>query len=212
MDEQSRLIPYVRRKLLIITGKWLKRTFLFRRHLQPRHFRPRPIPRLSPRYFKPPDDLFWEEKLPPPESLPPQMQPWPVPPKNDPGKPRAWLGQYPLLALAIFWMALPHEVLHYIAARVLGIEAYVGPGCIWLYRVKLRWKNLVITLAPAFVGLVGLVGLIVGYFCFRVWMTRWHVSWLLAMATALSWIASCGLDLADAWRVIRWYRRQHNNG
>jgi hypothetical protein len=117
---------------------------------------------------------------------------WPFPPKI--------LNMVASIYLfGLFWLALPHELLHYIPARLLGMEAYIEPGVTRVEKTEQIWKDMLVTLTPAFFSLL-LVG-----FC--IWMSsqaqgKWHVFWLIETAAAVATVWGCVKDFQHVWKLV----------
>ncbi len=101
----------------------------------------------------------------------------------------------------VFWAALPHEIFHYLAARLLGLETYLDAGITWV-RKGPRWKSLLAALAPAFVGLVMLSFFVWGYFTKAI-TSEQRTAWLLWIVFALSWLTACGQDFLAVIRLLK---------
>lgn len=99
----------------------------------------------------------------------------------------------------IFWFALPHEIWHYLAARLLGLRARLVPGAT-LFDPTTRWKSIAVLMAPATIGLV--------------WPLMWLpivqalsgrppvTDWFLLAVMILGWWGGCLGDFIDAWLLL----------
>ena len=96
------------------------------------------------------------------------------------------------------FLALPHELLHYGAARVLGVEAYIQGNVTWV-RKTLPWKSALIALTPAFAGVLMLGACTLAL----VQPGADRSFWLLMNLAAVSWLLSCALDFQGVWRLLR---------
>ncbi len=104
-----------------------------------------------------------------------------------------------LPAAWIFWFALPHEIWHYLVARLLGLRARLVPGAT-LFDPTTRWKSVAILMAPATVGLVWPL----------LWLPVLHwvsgrpgsIDWLLATVMVLGWWGGCLGDFIDSWLLV----------
>jgi hypothetical protein len=105
---------------------------------------------------------------------------------------RALLTRLP--ARWIYWLAWPHEIWHYLAARLLGLPAQLVPGAT-LYRPSARWQRILVLLAPAVAGLV----FPFGYECLRAALSGQAVTAGGLLLMALAWWAGCAGDFIDVW-------------
>ncbi len=100
----------------------------------------------------------------------------------------------------VFWLSLPHELLHYIPARLLGLEAHIEPGRTLVKKSQQTWKRVVIALTPAFAALL------LAVFC--AWMStqaqgKWQEFWIIETGTALCAFWGCAKDMQDARGLMR---------
>ncbi|MBX3046998.1 MAG: hypothetical protein KF698_08390 [Anaerolineales bacterium] len=107
-----------------------------------------------------------------------------------------------IAAWAFSGPALLHESLHYLAARILGVEAelVVRPEERQAYiRVTAAkpWQDLFITLAPAAFGLLA-SPLVLTQAAAENTSAK-----VLLLSAWILWMAACWQDYVDAWSVLR---------
>lgn len=102
-----------------------------------------------------------------------------------------------MISSMIGLLALPHELLHYIAARGLGVEAYIQGNVTWVHKTT-RWKSAAISLAPIFPGV-----LMLGFCIWKASQPGANlVLWFLLGSAAVAWLLGCALDFRDVWRLL----------
>lgn len=106
------------------------------------------------------------------------------------------------LAWVLAGPAVLHEGLHYLTARIMGLEAemVVRPEkreAITRVAVAKPWQDLVITLAPAAFGLLA------SPLVLTLAATENTSARLLLLLALLFWMAACWQDYIDAYRSLR---------
>ncbi len=95
-------------------------------------------------------------------------------------------------------LSFPHELLHYAAARWLGVEAYIQGNITWVHKTTRR-KSAAISLAPALPGV-----LMLGFCIWEISLPSADpVLWFLLGSAAAAWLVGCALDFRDVWRLLR---------
>lgn len=107
----------------------------------------------------------------------------------------------------------PHELLHFGAARALGVRARVENNRV-VFAQSDNWRVAAILLAPAATGLVALLLCVAGWAAFAHTLNE-HLLWSCGVWFWAWWLAACASDLADVWRFLRsgqWtrYAREEN--
>jgi len=103
-----------------------------------------------------------------------------------------------MITSVVGFLSLPHELLHYAAARLLGVDAYIQGNVTWVRKTTV-WKSTVISLAPVCAGIVALC------FCIGAFVQPGadQAFWLLLICAAVAWLIGCALDIRDVWRLAR---------
>ena len=99
----------------------------------------------------------------------------------------------------LYVICWPHEVFHYLAARLFGLEARIEPG-VTRFGCGPRWQLITVALAPAAVGVLPLA------FCIWQWTQaepRWVPFWSLLCLPFIGWYVACGDDFRSALRFWR---------
>jgi len=100
--------------------------------------------------------------------------------------------------LQVGWL---HEGCHYIAACLVDLDVVsIGP-IETNVETGAPWQMLIISLAPAWVGLVGTVGMIV--LGLRAPTDPQRTIFGLFSSLGVSWLLACRYDLQDAWNILK---------
>lgn len=94
-----------------------------------------------------------------------------------------------MFEILIAIIATPHELCHYVAARLLGVTAELHNASVRSYPKNVT-QSVIITSAPAVVGFVVMALLI---------PTRW---WIEAISVNVAWQAGCYGDYRRIWRLF----------
>ena len=109
------------------------------------------------------------------------------------------LGQTNRLVRLILTLGWLHEACHILAAKLVGLKVYsVSQIEIYVDDTGSPGQMLVVLLAPAFVGIVGLALGIVGLA-----FTQSDSLSVLVVSMSISWLMACWLDLFDAWKILQ---------
>ena len=100
----------------------------------------------------------------------------------------------------LYWIGLPHEIFHYLAARLLGVKAWIGIGATDIERCTL-WKEVVIALAPAVVSLLAMFSC--GWQAATAILLPVRAIWSLWLLSSILWFLACGKDFVGVWRLLR---------
>jgi hypothetical protein len=99
----------------------------------------------------------------------------------------------------IYLFGWPHEIIHYLAARAVGVTALIGAGVTYIEKTS-KWKRIFIALAPAGVFTI-LIGIGVGVTLFAGSNDELRVYGGLMMCGAILPLFSCYYDMRDAWHI-----------
>lgn len=91
----------------------------------------------------------------------------------------------------------PHEILHYLAAKALGLHAHIEPG-LTRYVAKRNWEVFVVLLAPAFVGLLALP--FIGWQILDAGSEYFRLLWWVICLMDFLWLIGCAKDF---WEVLK---------
>ena len=102
----------------------------------------------------------------------------------------------------LIWLSWPHEVLHYLAARALGLPAYIKDAHTVFETAEHDWQMLVITLFPAICSLGLFVASLLGWGAFA-HTTRQHLAWS-CVAWVTFWYTASGVnDIQESLYFLR---------
>ena len=104
-----------------------------------------------------------------------------------------------LLLLPITW---PHEFLHYLPARLLGLEPEIHWDRSCSYPAPKVWQNVVIALTPFVCGAVAFVLSLAGWALFARTLNQ-HLVWSCVAWVFFWWTAGGIDDLAYTWHYLR---------
>ena len=107
-----------------------------------------------------------------------------------------------LVRVLLLPITLPHEFLHYLPARLFGLE----PELYWdrsaSYPAPKAWQECVITLTPFVCGSVAFVASLIGWALFAHTLNQ-HLIWSCVAWVLFWWTAGSITDLEYIWHYLR---------
>ncbi|HTY21779.1 MAG TPA: hypothetical protein VMC85_01515 [Desulfomonilaceae bacterium] len=101
--------------------------------------------------------------------------------------------------LKLAWL---HEACHVTAARLLGLEVYRFEQMMTTVEDGSNWKILIVVLAPAIIGVTGIVVCVVGHLLLSHSFAQ-DIIFDLPAVLGLSWLLACWFDFQDAWNILK---------
>ena len=110
----------------------------------------------------------------------------------------------------LFWLWFPvawlHEGIHEVLARKLGIFVRREVDCVHVrFHDVDPWKNMVVLLAPAVIGLVALCFSVIGWIALAETLNQ-DLFWSCLAWVAFWWIAACGGDIYEVYYFMRYHK------
>lgn len=100
---------------------------------------------------------------------------------------------------------VPHELCHWLAARLLGLRATIHIDHVLVYHQKYDWRAVVVYLAPSIFGLM-LSAIVLIVLTPRVgWL-----AWALVIVCNILWQGACLFDFIECARILRHARITHD--
>lgn len=109
--------------------------------------------------------------------------------------------QFKVRDRVVWWLTLPHEAVHYLVARLLGVRAVIYPARI-VFQHHTNWKTALITAAPLAVGLLAWGASLAGWVLFARTLEE-HAFWSCVAWVCFWWNMACALDV----RNLLWFAR-----
>ncbi len=97
-----------------------------------------------------------------------------------------------------YWKCWPHEICHYLAARMLGLRAEIGP-CVTRFGPCSRKQKVIVSLAPA---LAGVLPLAVCLWQLTHAVPDLRLFWGLTCLSGVFWFVACGNDFWVVWKLL----------